>query len=104
MTRRVRPPAWWGQFTGKLPKFYLPGLTPRQWTSELARKWVDAIPAKCPFERAVWWRGVLVVYIPALCPLNPISTQLYRIRIEAQQFLLSGDPDTTKADRSQPSP
>lgn len=103
-SRRVRPPAWWSKFTPLLPKFDLPWLEPKVWTVELAERWVAAIPAKCPFERAVWWRGVLVVYIPALCPLNPISTQLYRIRIEAQQFLLSADPDTTKADRSQPSP
>lgn len=102
--RRVRPPAWWGRLTALLPKFDLPGIEPDVWTVDLARKWVASIPAKCPFERAVWWRGVLVVYIPALCSLNPISEQLYRVRIAAQAYLLSADPDTTKADMSQPSP
>jgi len=70
-----------------LPKFNLPWIEPREWTPELARRWVEAIPAKCPFERE--WRvaGVLVLYIPPLCPLNPFSTQLYRIRIEAQAYL-----------------
>ena len=104
MSKRVRPPVWWGRLMSLLPKFDLPGIEPDTWTVELAERWVAAIPAKCPFERSVWWRGVLVVYIPALCPLNPFSTQLYRIRIAAQQFLLSADPDTTKADKSQPSP
>jgi hypothetical protein len=66
----------------------MPGLEPRYWTRELAQAWVDRIPPKCPFERAVWWRGRLVLYIPPLCPLNPFSTQLYRIRIQAQEYLL----------------
>jgi hypothetical protein len=97
---KTRPPAWWGKFTSSLPKFDLPGIEPETWTVELAQKWIRAIPAKCPFEREVWWRGILVLYIPALCPLNPISTQLYKIRIEAQQYLLSANPDTTGTDLS----
>jgi len=70
-----------------LPKFNLPFLEPKSWTPELAKRWVDAIPSKCPFEREWRIRGVLVLYIPPLCPLNPFSTQLYRIRIEAQAYL-----------------
>jgi hypothetical protein len=85
--KRVRPPTWWNRLTESLPKFNLPGLEPKTWTVELAEKWVRAIPAKCPFERAVWFRGTLVLYIPPLCPLNPFSTQLYRLRIEAQAYL-----------------
>lgn len=84
---RTRPPRWWGFFTSSLPKFSLPWLEPRQWTPKLAERWVRAIPAKCPFEREWRVRGVLVLYIPPLCPLNPFSTQLYRIRIEAQAYL-----------------
>jgi len=85
---RTRPPRWWGVFTSSLPKFNLPWIEPKSWTPELAKRWVDAIPAKCPFEREWRIRGVLVLYIPPLCPLNPFSTQLYRIRIEAQAYLL----------------
>jgi len=84
---RTRPPRWWGIFTSSLPKFNLPFLEPKSWTPELAKRWVDAIPSKCPFEREWRIRGVLVLYIPPLCPLNPFSTQLYRIRIEAQAYL-----------------
>jgi hypothetical protein len=76
----------------KLPKFRLPWLEPKHWTPELAEKWVRSIPAKCPFERAVWWRDRLVLYIPPLCPLNPFSTQLYELRIKAQAYL-SANPD-----------
>lgn len=103
-TKKVRPPAWWAKFTSSLPKFDLPGLEPDTWTVELAEKWVRAIPAKCPFERSAYWRGRLVLYIPPLCPLNPFSTQLYRIRIRAQEYLMSADRDTTSADGSQASP
>lgn len=99
-SRKVRPPAWWVKFTASLPKFDLPGIEPDVWTVELAEKWVAAIPAKCPFERSAYWRGRLVLYIPPLCPLNPLSTQLYRIRIAAQQFLLSADRDKTDTDRT----
>jgi len=84
---RAKPPRWWGKFTSSLPKFSLPLLEPRAWTKELAQAWVDRIPPKCPFERAVWWRGRLVLYIPPLCPLNPFSTQIYEIRIKAQDYL-----------------
>lgn len=70
-----------------MPQFELPWLRPRRWTPELARRWVNSVPAKCPFEREWRIRGVLVLYVPALCPLNPFSAQLYQIRIEAQQYL-----------------
>jgi hypothetical protein len=97
--RRARPPAWWGRLTALLPQFDLPGIEPDTWTVELAERWVRSVPAKCPFERAVWWRGMLVLYIPALCSLNPVSGQLYRIRIAAQQYLLSANPDTINTDK-----
>jgi hypothetical protein len=85
--KKARTPMWWGKAMESLPKFSLPFLEPKEWTPELARRWVDAIPAKCPFERAVWWRGMLVLYIPPLCPFNPFSTQLYSLRIKAQEYL-----------------
>jgi len=85
--KRARAPKWWNKAVQTLPKFSLPFLEPKVWTQELAQAWIDRIPAKCPFERAVWWRGRLVLYVPPLCPLNPISTQLYRIRLQAQEYL-----------------
>jgi hypothetical protein len=91
-SKRARPPIWWIKLVSLLPKFSLHFLEPKVWTRELAQAWVDRIPPKCPFERAVWWRGRLVLYIPPLCPLNPFSTQLYAIRLKAQEFL-SANPD-----------
>jgi hypothetical protein len=82
-----------------LPKFRIPWLEPTTWTPELAKKWIRSIPAKCPFERAVWWGDRLVLYIPPLCPLNPLSTQLYELRIKAQEYL-SGNAD--KPETAQP--
>jgi hypothetical protein len=91
--KKARAPRWWGHFAEALPKFSLPFLEPRTWTPELARRWVDAIPSKCPFERQAWWGDRLVLYIPPLCPLNPFSAQLYSIRLKAQTYLASLPPD-----------
>lgn len=85
--KRARPPAWWGRMLEGLPKFYVPALRPKSWTPELAQKWVDSVPAKCPFERQLWWGDTLLLYVPPLCPLNPLSSQLYDIRLEAQTYL-----------------
>jgi hypothetical protein len=93
--KKSRPPKWWGKLVSSLPKFSLPFLEPETWTPELARAWVDRIPAKCPFEREFWLGGILVLYIPPLCPLNPFSTQLYSIRIKAQEYLLRNCEDLT---------
>ena len=86
--RRAKPPVWWTKIVSGLPRIEIPSLRPRTWTVELAQKWVDSIPPRCPFERQFWLGERLLLYIPPLCPLNPFSTQLYSIRIEAQQFLL----------------
>jgi hypothetical protein len=94
-TKRARPPAWWIKLVSSLPKFSLPLLEPKVWTQELAQAWVDWIPAKCPFERAVWWHDRLVLYIPPLCPINPFSTQLYTIRSKAQEFLYNFKDETS---------
>lgn len=91
--KKARPPIWWSRFTGSLPKFSLPLLEPKSWTPELAERWVRAIPPKCPFEREIWLGNILILYIPPLCPLNPLSTQLYSIRIKAQEYLLRNCED-----------
>lgn len=85
--RRVRAPRWWGAFCDLLPQIYLPGLAPEAWTIDLAQAWVRRIPSKCPFERQLWFKDTLLLYIPPLCPLNPVSKQLYEIRLEAQMYL-----------------
>lgn len=85
--KKARAPRWWGSFAEWLPKIYISGLRPKEWTPELAYKWIDSIPSKCPFERQIWYENTLLLYIPPLCPLNPLSTQLYEIRLEAQTYL-----------------
>lgn len=86
--KKARAPRWWGVFTEQLPKLYIPPLRPKRWTPELAKKWVNLIPSKCPFERQIWYENILLLYVPPLCPLNPLSSQLYEIRLEAQTYLL----------------
>jgi hypothetical protein len=92
--KKARPPLWWGKLIDLLPRCYLPFLEPKRWTPELAKKWINAIPSKCPFERQIWIKNVLVLYIPPLCSLNPLSTQLYSIRLKAQAYLASLPPES----------
>ena len=87
--RKARAPRWWGVFTNYLPELSVPFLCPKIWNKELANKWVNAVPDKCPFERQIWIDDTLLLYIPPLCPLNPLSKQLYEIKLEAKTFLYS---------------
>jgi len=41
--KKARAPMWWGRAMESLPKFSLPFLEPKEWTPELARRWVDAV-------------------------------------------------------------
>lgn len=86
---RARPPRWWGVFVSNLPRVIIPALYPKEWSKELAEAWVKRIPPKCPFERQIWLGEILIVYVPALCPLNPLAVQLYEIRLKAQTYLAS---------------
>ena len=85
--KKVRAPRWWLIFGESLPKFSLPFLRPKRWSKKLAYKWINAIPSKCPFERQLWIGETLVLYIPPLCSLNPVSKQLYSIKLEAQTYI-----------------
>jgi len=85
--RKARAPKWWGRFGETLPKFSLPFLRPKAWTKKLAYKWINSVPDKCPFERQLWIGETLVLYIPPLCSLNPVSQQLYSIKLEAKTFI-----------------
>lgn len=91
--RKARPPRWWGELVERVPKLYFPWLRPKTWTLELAQKWMNTIPSKCPFERQWWVGDRLVLFIPALCSLNPLSTQLYSLRLEAQTYLARLEAD-----------
>jgi hypothetical protein len=90
--KKARAPKWWGFFLELIPKFRVTWLGPKVWTPELAQKWIKAVPSKCPFERQIWWGDRLLLYIPPLCPLNPLSSQLYEIRLEAQTYLANLQP------------
>lgn len=85
--KKARAPKWWGKILDSMPRIHVPLLKPRAWTPELARKWIDLVPSKCPFERQIWLGDTLVLYVPPLCSLNPLSSQLYEIRLEAQTYL-----------------
>jgi hypothetical protein len=90
--KKARAPKWWGRMVENLPKIYIQAIRPKTWTPHLAQKWIKAVPSKCPFERQIWWGDRLLLYIPPLCPLNPLSSQLYEIRLEAQTYLANLQP------------
>jgi len=85
--KKARAPMWWLRFGESLPKFSIPALRPKKWTEKNANFWISLIPAKCPFERQLWAGNTLILYIPPLCALNPLSKQLYALKLEAQTYL-----------------
>jgi len=85
--RKARAPRWWVRMVSYFPKFSASYLRPQKWTPELANKWIESIPDKCPFERQLWYKDTLLLYIPPLCPFNPLSEQLYSIKLEAKTYL-----------------
>jgi hypothetical protein len=51
-------------------------------------RWIcQLIPAQCPFERDIVWRGRTIVRIPAMCKLNPFYEQFVFLRFRAVCYL-----------------
>ncbi len=55
--------------------------------SRLAHRLCRWIPAQCPFQREIWFRGRCLVRIPALCHWNPVYAELMQLRWRALCFL-----------------
>ncbi|MEN9215786.1 MAG: Mo-dependent nitrogenase C-terminal domain-containing protein [Gloeomargarita sp. HHBFW_bins_162] len=53
----------------------------------MARRLCQWIPARCPFQREIWFRGRCLLRIPALCQLNPVYEELLQLRWRALCFL-----------------
>jgi Mo-dependent nitrogenase C-terminus len=66
------------------------------------RKWLDSIevkdagfahflckqiPAQCPFERHIQFKGWTLLYIPPLCKLNPVYDEVVALRFRALCYL-----------------
>lgn len=84
---RAKSPTWWDKLVSAIPELHLPILEPKEWTPEIAEAWIKRVPPKCPFERQFWWGNTLIMFVPALCPLNPFSAQLYGLRLKALTYL-----------------
>jgi hypothetical protein len=54
---------------------------------QMAHRLCRWIPAQCPFEREIWFRGRRILRIPALCHLNPVYGELMELRWRALCFL-----------------
>ncbi len=53
----------------------------------IAQRICQLIPAQCPFERKIYFRGRLIAYIPPLCKLNPFYRQFILLRLKAMSCL-----------------
>jgi Mo-dependent nitrogenase C-terminus len=71
-----------------IQKLFSPAFRQIQFTDpRTARLICRLIPANCPFERDVIFRGQKIAHIPALCKLNPLYDQLVELRFQALVFL-----------------
>lgn len=66
----------------------------RQWLDKIEVKdakfahWLcEKIPAQCPFERHVAFKGITLLYIPPLCKLNPVYDEVVGLRFRALCYL-----------------
>jgi hypothetical protein len=66
----------------------------RQWLdnvevkdAEFAHMVCKRIPAQCPFERRVQFKGRTLLYIPPLCKLNPVYDEVVGLRFRALCYL-----------------
>lgn len=55
---------------------------------EMAQWICDHIPARCPFERRIYWFGHSFS-IPPLCKLNPCYGELVALRLRAVTYLMN---------------
>lgn len=53
----------WDNFVSSLPKFSKP--------HKLIEILAKLLPDRCIFHREIYYNGVLILYIPSLCGLNP---------------------------------
>jgi len=64
----------WHSFVDNLPKLGAP--------LPLLRLMDWLLPTSCAFNKAIWFRGKLVYYVPVLCQLNPFYDALADYRLE----------------------
>lgn len=54
---------------------------------QLAKFLCQLIPAQCPFERIIQFRGRVLLQIPPLCKLNPLYEEIVGLRFRALCYL-----------------
>ena len=79
----AREPRWWSNFVELYyPRVYFGFLDRWAEDKEWFRKFLAALPSKCPFERQYWLGDkYLIYYVPALCKFNPVFAQLMALKI-----------------------
>lgn len=65
--RQIKLIKKWNSLVSKL----IPQINPA-WAKPLVKFLARKLPDHCTFNKSLWVKGVLVVYIPTLCNLNPL--------------------------------
>ena len=65
--RQIKLIKQWNQLVNTL----VPQVNP-PWAKPLIVYLAKILPDHCTFNKSIWIKGVLVVYIPTLCSLNPL--------------------------------
>lgn len=81
--KKAHAPMWWVALVGKVPQIHTNTLSTMYSDKKWFKDMVENLPQKCPFERQVWWKDTLVVFVPALCHFNPFFTQLMELKLKS---------------------
>jgi len=69
--------------------------------AKLAKFLCKLIPAHCPFEREIKFKGQTILHIPPLCKLNPLYEQLVTLRFKCLSYLVDQSGEDTHSAVSQ---
>jgi hypothetical protein len=81
--KKAHSPAWWVALVGKIPQIKSKTLSKMYSDNNQFKDLIEKLPKKCPFERQIWFKDKLIMFVPALCHLNPFYTQLMELKLKS---------------------
>lgn len=79
--RKAHAPLWWAKLMLHYPQIHLPLLDQLYEKTSWFKQFIKNLPQKCPFERQIWYNDTLLLFVPALCPFNPLFSQLINLKL-----------------------
>jgi len=73
-TQKIREQKFYDLLSRFCPRFYRP-----LW---LVRLFSDILPGTCPFERTIFYKDRLILFVPQLCVLNPFYYAIMDFRLK----------------------